>query len=304
MKKSILFFMLAAIVMMGDLFTADIQVKDINCDPYRYSQKVVSIKGKFSRLDGANTNTSQKSYYFQDIYGDEIKVVTQGPIPDMERYVELTGMIMVNVTAKDTQEVYIWERANKNKNKNGLLIALLILVLCGIVGTIPFVIFKIRKENNKIKDSIGSSATDSHPTETDDQNEQPQIPVRNKPAILTPDETVEFLPGKFIVLKGIDFFKEVRFYRPPTREDIEFFFGRCFDIEDYTHIDLKLKSVSKIQAKMCYNKDNDKYELINYSTVNPTKVNKIKMNKEDKRVLKEGDKIEMGEVSFLFTKEE
>jgi hypothetical protein len=64
--------------------------------------------------------------------------------------------------------------------------------------------------------------------------------------------------------------------------------------------------VATKQASLWYFKDGDKYTLCNHARMDatPTKINGKPMDEEQELLLTEGDKIEMGLVVFVFTKED
>lgn len=111
-----------------------------------------------------------------------------------------------------------------------------------------------------------------------------------------PTGTLKLLPGHLEVVDGDDSLKEIRFRKMQNKE-AEITFGRKSSTSK-THVQLKPMTVSLDQAKLIYT--NGKYLLINYTDVNPTIVNDEPLSKDGSIYLEEGDKIKMGEVSFIF----
>lgn len=112
-----------------------------------------------------------------------------------------------------------------------------------------------------------------------------------------PEGTLKLLPGRFIVLSGDDKIREIRFYKTKAQEECEVTFGRASG-KPYSHIQLKPMTVSAKHAKLVY--AGGKFTLINYSRTNPTKVNGVELPENGSVELKEGDRIEMGEMLFEF----
>lgn len=126
-----------------------------------------------------------------------------------------------------------------------------------------------------------------------------------EPSTVIEDRTVKFYappPGTVKVLGGrLDVEKPekntIRFFSVPSSNGMtEITFGRKPG-KPYTHVQIKQPTVSAEQAKILV-KDGT-YILENFSKTNPTTVNGEEVP-EGGQVLKEGDRLEMGEVSFVF----
>jgi hypothetical protein len=114
-----------------------------------------------------------------------------------------------------------------------------------------------------------------------------------------PPNTLKLLPGSFEVVAGDPEVEEIRLYRTSPDPEIETTVGRLPG-EPYRHIQLKLQTVSRKQAKLVFS--NGEYSLINYApeTSNPTRINGREMAVNESRVLEEGDRIQMGEVELIY----
>ena len=68
----------------------------------------------------------------------------------------------------------------------------------------------------------------------------------------------------------------------------------------YAHVQLKPMTVSARQAKLTL--DQRGWTLTNFApaTSNPTRLNGAEMSVDEQRALRPGDRIEMGEVAFVF----
>ncbi|TVP45212.1 MAG: FHA domain-containing protein [Gemmatimonadales bacterium] len=112
-----------------------------------------------------------------------------------------------------------------------------------------------------------------------------------------PDGTLQLLPGRFEVTGGPGAGEEIRFVRLPGLP-AEITFGRG-DGPEYRHVRLESPTVSRQQARISFNGGN--WSLRNESSTNPTSVNGSPLASDIEEVpLSDGDRIEMGEISFTF----
>ncbi len=115
-----------------------------------------------------------------------------------------------------------------------------------------------------------------------------------------PDEgTLRFLPGRLEVVGGPDTGREVRFVAPPGSGDkVEITFGRT-EGPAYRHVQLLARTVSRRHALMSL--DDGHWNLTNLSATNPVLLNGRALAPDEVApLLVDGDRIEMGEVVFLF----
>jgi hypothetical protein len=112
------------------------------------------------------------------------------------------------------------------------------------------------------------------------------------------DGTLQFLPGRFEVIEGREIGQEIRFVRQPGSGQTEVTFGRQ-DGTPYRHVQLHEPTVSRLHAKMT-TEDKD-WRLTNLSATNPASVNGKPLDPDHGSVvLRDGDRVEMGEVVFRF----
>jgi hypothetical protein len=111
------------------------------------------------------------------------------------------------------------------------------------------------------------------------------------------DGTLQFLPGRLVVLDGDRPGKDIRFVR--TWGQIpEITFGRVTG-PPYRHVQLRSQTVSRQHARLQY--EDGRWQLTNLSQTNPVVVNGETLDTaHGQRVLRDGDQIEMGEVVFRF----
>lgn len=112
------------------------------------------------------------------------------------------------------------------------------------------------------------------------------------------DGTLQFLPGRFEVIEGREIGQEIRFVRQPASPQTEVTFGRQ-DGTPYRHVQLHEPTVSRLHAKMTL--EDKSWRLTNLSATNPAGVNGKPLDPDHGSVvLRDGDRVEMGEVVFRF----
>jgi hypothetical protein len=112
------------------------------------------------------------------------------------------------------------------------------------------------------------------------------------------DGTLQFLPGRLEVVAGPDSGREVRFVRIPGDPAVRVTFGRS-EGPPYRHVQLHARTVSRQHAEMQLTDEH--WELRNLSTTNPVVLNgRLLAHDEVAPLLVQGDRIEMGEVVFVF----
>jgi hypothetical protein len=112
--------------------------------------------------------------------------------------------------------------------------------------------------------------------------------------------TLRFLPGRLEVSAGPDAGREVRFVAPPGGSEgpVEVTFGRT-EGPAYRHVQLLARTVSRRHARMQLTDDH--WSLQNLSATNPVILNGRPLAADEVApLLVDGDRIEMGEVVFVF----
>ena len=114
-----------------------------------------------------------------------------------------------------------------------------------------------------------------------------------------PAGTLKVLPGRFEVIAGESEVKEIRFYKVPTQPLPEVTFGRLAG-SPYVHVQLNSPTVSGRQGKMTY--QGGQWLFTNFAppTSNPTRVNGRDLAVDESVPLREGDRVEMGDVVLIF----
>lgn len=163
------------------------------------------------------------------------------------------------------------------------------------------------------------------------------MPSRPEPAVTQPNEaigqaidgasvrywrvadgTLQFLPGRLEIAAGHDIGHEIRFVRTAGPDGTSITFGRA-DGPPYRHVQLREPTVSRVHARMALESSAAsnglatggttetgaaRWRLVNLSSTNPVVLNGQALDAEGgplaSVILSEGDRIEMGEVAFVF----
>lgn len=134
--------------------------------------------------------------------------------------------------------------------------------------------------------------------------DRPTAPYRDAHSAVTlrlerpQDGTLQFLPGRLEVVEGGEDGQEIKFVRTPGPDGTTITFGRAEGAQ-YRHVQLHVPTVSRMHAKLFL--DGKSWSMVNLSETNPVVVNGLPLAGEGSSViLREGDRIEMGEVVFRF----
>lgn len=113
------------------------------------------------------------------------------------------------------------------------------------------------------------------------------------------ERTLQFLPGRLEVVAGAKGLgSEIRFVRTGGPDGSTITIGRS-EGPAYRHIQLDVPTVSRRHAHMRW--DGSRWSLTNLSATNPVSINGVALPGEGTAIdLVDGDRVEMGEVTFRF----
>ncbi|MGH7444396.1 MAG: FHA domain-containing protein [Longimicrobiales bacterium] len=114
-----------------------------------------------------------------------------------------------------------------------------------------------------------------------------------------PEGTLQLLPGRLEIMDGGASQKEIRFVREPGKDPVVTF-GRATGVP-LSHIQLDAPTVSRMHARMHFR--DGVWRIVNLSHTNPVLLNGTRLSSngaETESTLKDGDRLEMGEVVFRF----
>ena len=123
-------------------------------------------------------------------------------------------------------------------------------------------------------------------------------PARERQTPALAEGTLQLLPGRLEVVEGgPGLAREIRFVRQSSSDVPEVTFGRQ-EGEPHRHVRLDAATVSRRHARLSY--DAGIWTLTNLSSTNPTLVNSAALATDASVALRDGDRVEMGEIVFRF----
>jgi hypothetical protein len=279
-----------------------VKIRDIKQNIPKYENEVVSIEGSINKYVEQDKKTTNL-YKLRDNWGETIFVRTSQALPDInKRWIvtgivsrERDGMIYLSETSRTevlTEKTPATAPLQHSRESIDPVIKYLLVTAAAIFAVLVIVLIYMMTKKSRASEPAAAAAM-HHPIPADNVG---KTVVMKK----APPGTLRLLPGKFIILKGDETHKEIRFQVPKDQTTKEFTFGRqeIPDQNPFGHIQLKEGTVSRLHAKVIYTPDG--VSLINYSTVNPTTVNKKELMENETVRLEDGDIITMGEVEFQY----
>jgi hypothetical protein len=280
-----------------------VKVDSILKSPNNFKDEMVELEGFVTQYVEGDAKTTS-FYFLKDDWGGIIKVRTSKGRPDVGTRYIVNGPVGIDPIFN---EPYISEEGRIPKTQQLVVPPVQKtnrLLIYGLIGGIIVVFFALvfiimSALNRKSKAGTGIHTVRTGIEENLGQMPQPEAVMEGSTIkmSLPPQGTLKLLPGRFVVVSGDDKIKEIRFYKIGSTEESEITFGRAVG-KPYSHIQLKPMTVSAKHAKLVFNAG--KYTLTNFSKSNPTLVNGAVLEENGSVVLKNGDKIEMGEAVFQF----
>jgi len=298
------------------------KVRDIHANPRGYANEVVTVEG-FATQWVESTAMTTSFYFLKDDWGGVIKVRTSREKPVVGTRYRVSGPVGIDVAQHNdvfiSEEMRIEVRnesaaqaaappapivvptempdpvlAGLSKESVLLIVAIVAAVALLIVLLVWLARSRSQAPPTDLDNDLGSDGPRAVPEAPPQMVEGRTIKI-----FAPPPGTLKILPGRFEVVASDDTVKEIRFYRVKGQSTPEVTFGRAAGAP-FTHVQLKPMTVSSRQAKLTF--INNQWILTNFAaeSSNPTRVNGIELPVEGQAALKEGDRIEMGEVAFLF----
>ncbi|MBN1423969.1 FHA domain-containing protein [Candidatus Fermentibacteria bacterium] len=293
----------------------------------REVNNVVTVEGFVTQYQEDPATT--RVFHIKDDWAGIVMIRTSDPVPRVGARLRVTGTVTIDpklnspsiieksrVVVSDPgapppppPPVYTeTEAAGETNYLLYLLIAATVIVLGALVVVIVRMVGKGKAEAEPIAAPSGAPFAPSPtggPSQVPDgatiQMPKPQEIIEGHTIKMhaPPPGTLKLLPGFFEVAAGEPQLKEIRLYKTSGQTEIETTIGRNPG-EPYKHIQLKLPTVSRQQAKLVFS--NGRYTLINYApdSSNPTEVNGSPMGVNESRILEEGDRIRMGELELVY----
>jgi len=310
------------------------KVRDIKNNPKGYANEVVTLEGFATQWVAAKATTTS-FYFLKDDWGSIIKVRTSKEQPEVGERYRVTGPVGIDPTNRN--DVYVSEETRIHVRLEPEAVAvvpdsvvqpvevpettpqeiepelggfaglsygtwILIGAIVVVVFLLVFLLVWLMRSQKEPAEDISTPASTPTPQSEAGTGPAPEPKVVEGRTIkmhAPPPGTLKILPGRLEVTAGDDTVKELRFYRVRGQSTPEITFGRATG-PAYTHIQLKPMTVSSRQAKMTY--INNQWILTNFApdTSNPTRYNGADLPVDGQTALKQGDRVEMGEVVLVF----
>lgn len=265
------------------------RVTDILDAPANYANERHTLFGTISQWEPSDSETTSR-YTLSGREGGLITVQTTGSQPETNTNYRVTGTVVLDTDGRP----YLIEESRQApvvqpppppkwyETPIGIAGIAAVLVALGLL------IFLLARRS-------GSASGGRTIEVTSNRGEQVRVTAPPAP----PPGTLKVLPGRFRLLGGVNgrASEEIRVYQEPGQLEAEVTFGRGTG-KKYQHIQLDSQTVSQKQAKVLFS--NGQYQLINYSTSNPTTVNGTTLGVNQSAELNDGDRIVMGEVEMEY----
>lgn len=291
------------------------RVRDIVSDRMNYVNVQVTVEGFATQWTEGRGSTN--FYILKDDWGYTIKVRTSKERPIVGERYRVTGVCGIDVVNRN--DVYVSEEVRvevrpvvpaapapvavappgEEKAPQEVPWLLVVAAVVALVVLVALLMWLLRSRDRSTEATVQPSVADFGPAGAGLEGPPQIVEGRTIKMHAPPPGTLKILPGRFEVVAGDETVKEIRFYRVKGQSTPEVTFGRAAGAP-YSHIQLKPMTVSSRQAKMTY--INNQWILTNFApdTSNPTRVNGHELPVDGQVALKEGDRVAMGEVEFVF----
>jgi hypothetical protein len=308
-----------------DAQTTPTPVEQIRADPQASVNEILTVQGVVDRLVNRE-GASEPSFYLEDDYGHQILVIPLDTPPARGDRVTVTGIITLDpagdpvltmfdaAAAPDSTrggppavaEPPVAEGGGQAPAPGGsvpsssifrsvLIAAGIILALAVLSG---FVLARARRASSAPAPLVTGPFTGHKDVDFATSALWPPSDQSFEGRTMTfarPDPTARLLPARLEVIGGGDAGEEIRFVGVEG-DTIAMMFGRSKG-EGPSHVQLKQKTVSRTHAIIRHR--HGEWLIENLSTTNPTVLNDEILGVKE-RLLTDGDRIEMGEVTFRF----
>ena len=287
-----------------------VRVEALRLDPDAHVNEVRTLVGVVERLVGRDGG-GEPAFYLEDDFGHQIVVVPFAETPGRGTRVRVTGIVTLDLGGDPVITVVqdggiepatlgspaveeapvAGARQDELRDTNGsrsrLVPMLALAAVLAAAGALTVVRLRARRRETN--------------------EDEPEFPIADlwpppgnhfegrTMRFLRPDSRIKLMPARLEVIRGGDTGEEIRFVGVED-EPISMMFGRA-EGEGPFHVQLKQQTVSRTHAVVRFR--HGEWLLENLSMTNPTILNGEVLGAKE-RLLTEGDKIEMGEVAFMF----
>ncbi len=295
-------------------------IKKILDNPGPYLNEIVQIKGIVVQYFNENTNTTAY-YVIKDDFGGVIKVQTaHAGAPETNKKYNVKGYLnkinneyVIQETSRELLEkpvpVVTSQPVTSSPAPSSTKDNTLLYVIAGIAGVLVIVLIIVFASKKSSAPAIPPSY---QPGQTGPST-QPITMKSSAPKTIASQgfstirfesapKTMKFIPGKFTITSQEDKGKMFQIAGFPSHGDAVVTIGReeVRGERSYAHIKLddKFKTVSRKQAELVYS--NHVLYVVNRSESNYTQVDGYELKPGEKREVKKGSLIRMGELEFKY----
>ncbi|MCU0621354.1 MAG: FHA domain-containing protein [Gemmatimonadales bacterium] len=291
------------------------KVKDIQTNPRGYANEVVTVEG-FATQWVESTATTTSFFFLKDDWGGIIKVRTSREKPEVGERYRVSGAVGIDVVGRNDPFISEEMRVAVRIEPPAPVVAavaptpvpvvepavptMLIAAVAAAVVVLGILLVWLLRSRRPGAEGAAAGA----PLPTSGYASEPEAvpqPVEGRTIKMfaPPPGTLKILPGRLEVVGGDETVKEIRFYRIKGQTTPEITFGRVAG-PAFSHVQLKPMTVSSRQAKVTF--INNQWILTNFAAAasNPTRYNGSELPVDGQVALKQGDRIEMGEVQVVF----
>jgi hypothetical protein len=302
-------------------------IKNILDNPGKYIDELVEVRGRIEQYIPASTS-STAYYYIKDDFGQLIKVQTSKfGAPETYKKYEVRGYLTeenndyiiretdrINLEAQPKAMTSIepepisatqhqQEKTPLPIEQNDNLLLYLIIGIAALLLIVVVIALTTRKKTVLQTNPSPPSKNYGPATQPINQINQNNFPEGFSTIKLEPaPKTMRFIPGKFIINSQEDKGKFFQIAGYPSGGDAVITVGReeVRGERSYSHIkiDDKFKTVSRKQAEFVYS--NKTLWVINKSEANYTQVDGYELRPNEKKEIKNGSLIRMGELEFKY----
>ena len=304
-------FMLSSTICVNAQDDLNQMVTKINDNPGAYSQEFVTIMGTVTQYTPKTANTTA-NYLVQDDYGSVIQVNTNNPDPETNEKYKITGTVIIDgltgqpyIVEQNREELKILppipevKPTEKPEPEKSSINWTLVIILGGsfLLLVILIIILFARRSKDKMEEYPGESEGDykEAPTAPAMENDFKTIKITTETS-----KTLKFIPGKLVIVSGVDKGKEFMISGYPTNEGNIITIGRDEVKGDrsYAHIQLKQRTVSRKQAELISR--GDLLFIKNLSETNLSQLDGIELQPGEEKQLKADSIIKTGEIEFKY----
>lgn len=289
--------------------SAAVRVEEIRLSPEAHVNEIRTLEGVVERLVG-RSGDAEPAFYLEDDYGHQILVIPFAETPARGERVSVTGVVSLDAMGDPVITVFEEEGVRQGAPEPSVGPAageartpvasgrdwirwLLVVLVVGAIAVVGRSVLRRYQDDGERPLVTGRKDVDFATSALWPESEQ-TFEGRTL-RFQRPDPTVRLMSARLEIVGGGDAGEEIRFVEQPG-QPVQMMFGRAPG-DAHPAVQLKQKTVSRTHAVVRHR--HGEWLLENLSMTNPTVLNGEVLGAKE-RLLTDGDRIEMGEVVFVF----